>query len=138
MKSIEKKLWGQQKTAIYICINKKRKVIRLRPKCAAGPAPSVIPALYHARRRASSPCSLYMYIYILYTIYMYHTTTPHTVAYNNIIHAPPLLYDGDDVRAAVTPRTFLIDFCSRKITNFSPAASFWSSSLSRRWSLCCI
>lgn len=26
--------------------NKKRKVIRLRPKCAAGPAPSVIPARF--------------------------------------------------------------------------------------------
>jgi len=52
---------------------------------------------------------------------MYHTTTPHTVAHNNIIHAPLLLCDrDDDARAAVTPRTFLIDFCSRKITNFSP------------------
>lgn len=51
---------------------------------------------------------------------MYHTTTPHTLAHNNIIHAPPLLYDRDDARAAVTPRTFLIDFCSRKITDFSP------------------
>lgn len=51
---------------------------------------------------------------------MFHTTTPYTVAHNNIIHASPLLYDRDDARAAVTPRTFLIDFCSRKITNFSP------------------
>jgi len=71
-------------------------------------------------RAAAGVVPVYMYIYILYTIYMYHKTTPHTVAYNNIIHAPLLLYDRDDARAAVTPKTFLIDFCSRKITNFSP------------------
>lgn len=94
---------------VYIYIYVKRKVIWLRPKCAAGPAPSVIPALYRARRRPP-PC----------------TSPP-----RRTLPCMSLLYYCDDAGGLINPippphphppfrhlttRTVLIDFCSRKIT----------------------